>query len=62
MLDSLMEKEADIFLQENPTPLSVYEIDVVKEVEPYHYFADADAVIVELDKVIKALERELAVS
>jgi hypothetical protein len=35
MLEGLTEEEADTFLQENPTLVPLYEIDVVKEAEPY---------------------------
>jgi hypothetical protein len=35
MLEGLMEEEADIFLQENPTLVSLFEIDVVKEAESF---------------------------
>jgi hypothetical protein len=44
MLEGLTEEEANTFLQENPTPIFVYEIGVMKEVEPYQYFVDAAAV------------------
>jgi hypothetical protein len=46
MLEGLMEEEADIFLQENPTLVSLYEIDGVREAEPFQYSADAKAVVV----------------
>jgi predicted RecB family endonuclease len=62
MLEGLMEEEADVFLQENPTLVSLYEIDVVKEEEPFQYSADAEATVVKLDKVREALEWVLAVS
>jgi hypothetical protein len=35
MLEGLTEEEADFFLQKNWTLVSLYEIDVVKEVETY---------------------------
>jgi hypothetical protein len=35
MLEGLREEEADTFLQENPTLEPLYEINVVKEAEPY---------------------------
>jgi hypothetical protein len=35
MLEGLTEEEADPFLQENPTLVPLYEIDVIKEAEPY---------------------------
>jgi hypothetical protein len=60
ILEGLMEEEADTFLQENPTLVPLYEIDVVKEAEPYQY--SADAAVVELDRAREALERELVVS
>jgi hypothetical protein len=60
MLEGLMEEEADTFLQENPTLMPVYEIDVIKEVEPYQY--SDEAAVVELGRAREALERELAVS
>jgi hypothetical protein len=60
MLDGLTEKEADTFLLENPTLVPLYEIDVVKEVEPYQYLDEA--AVVEVGRAREALERELAVS
>jgi hypothetical protein len=60
MLEGLTEEEADIFLQENPTIVPLYEIDVVKEAEPYQLTEEAS--IVELGRAREALERELAVS
>jgi hypothetical protein len=35
MREGLTEEEADTFLHENPTLVHPYEIDVVKEAEPY---------------------------
>jgi hypothetical protein len=35
MLEGLTEEEADTFLQENPTLVPLYEIDVIKEAKPY---------------------------
>jgi hypothetical protein len=35
MLEGLTDEEVDTFLQENPTLVPLYEIDVVKEAEPY---------------------------
>jgi hypothetical protein len=60
MLEGLTEEEADTFLQENPTLVPLYEIDVVKEEEPYQL--TEEVAIVELGKARAALERELAVS
>jgi hypothetical protein len=60
MLEGLTEEEADTFLQENPTLVPLYEIDVVKEAEPYQF--TEEAAIVELARAREALERELAVS
>jgi hypothetical protein len=60
MLEGLTEEEADTFLQENPTLVPLYEIDVVKEAEPYQW--TEQAAIVELGRAREALERELAVS
>jgi hypothetical protein len=60
MLEGLTEEEADTFLQENPTLVPLYEIDVVKEAEPYQLMKEA--AIVELGRAREALERELAVS
>jgi hypothetical protein len=60
MLEGLTEEEADTFLQENPTVVPLYEIDVVKEAKPYQI--SDEATIVELGRVKEALERELAVS
>jgi hypothetical protein len=60
MLEGLTEEEADTFLQENPTIVPLYEIDVVKEAEPYQL--TEEAAIVELGRAREALERELAVS
>jgi hypothetical protein len=48
------------FLQENPTLVPLYEIDVVKELKPYQISDEAG--IVELCRAREALERELAVS
>jgi hypothetical protein len=62
MLEGLTEEEADVFLQENPTLVSLYEIDMVKEAAPFQYSADAEAAVVELGRVKEALGRELAVS
>jgi hypothetical protein len=59
-LEGLTEEEADTFLQENPTLVPLYEIDVVKEAEPYQL--TEEAAIVELGRAREALERELAVS
>jgi hypothetical protein len=60
MLEGLIEEEADTFLQENPTLVPLYEIDIVKEAEPYQI--SEEAAIVELGRAREALERELAVS
>jgi hypothetical protein len=60
MLEGLTEEEADNFLQENPTLVPLYEIDVIKEAEPYQN--SEEAAIVELGREREALERELAVS
>jgi hypothetical protein len=60
MLEGLTEEEADTFLQENPTLVPLYEINVVKEAE--HYQLTEEAVIVELGREREALERELPVS
>jgi hypothetical protein len=54
------EEEADTFLQENPSLVPLYEIDVVKEAEPYQL--TEEAALVELGRAREALERELAVS
>jgi hypothetical protein len=59
MLEDFTEEEADTFLQENPTLVLLYEIDVIKEVEPYQL--TEEAAIVELGRAREALERELAV-
>jgi hypothetical protein len=40
MLEGLTEEEADTFLQENPTIVPLYEIDVVQEAEPYQLLRD----------------------
>jgi hypothetical protein len=60
MLEALTEEEADTFLQENPTLVPLYEIDAVKEAEPYQI--SDEAVIVELGWAREALEWQLAVS
>jgi hypothetical protein len=60
MLEGLTEEEADTFLQENPTQVPLYEIDVVKEAASYQI--SDEAAIVELGRAREALERELAVS
>jgi hypothetical protein len=60
MLEGLTEEEANTFLHENSTLVPLYEIDVVKEAEPYQY--SNEAVFVELGKAREALQRELAVS
>jgi hypothetical protein len=60
MLEGLTEEEADTFLQENPTLVPLYEIDVVKEAEPYQI--TDEAAIVELCRAREGFERELAVS
>jgi hypothetical protein len=44
MLEGLTKEEADTFLQENPTLVPLYEIDVVKEAESYQYSAEAAVV------------------
>jgi hypothetical protein len=62
MLEVLKKEEVETYLQENPTLVSLYEIDVVKEVGPYQQLADTDATIVELERGREALECELAVS
>jgi hypothetical protein len=59
MMEGLTEEEADTFLQENPTLVPLYEIDVIKEAEPYQI--SDEAAIVELGRAREALERELAV-
>jgi Asp-tRNA(Asn)/Glu-tRNA(Gln) amidotransferase B subunit len=59
MLEGLTKEEADTFLQENPTLMSLYEID---EAEPYQYAADADAVVVELGRAREAFEQDFVVS
>jgi hypothetical protein len=53
MLEGLTEEEADTFLQENPTLVPLYEIDVVKEAEPYQI--SDEAAIVELGWAREAL-------
>jgi hypothetical protein len=60
MLEGLTEEEADTFLQENPTLVPLYEMDVVKEAESYQL--SEEAAIVELGRAREALEQELAVS
>jgi hypothetical protein len=55
MLEGLTEEDADTFLQENPTLVALYEIDVVKEAEPYQL--TEEAAIVELRRAREALER-----
>jgi hypothetical protein len=60
MLEGLTEEEVDTFLQENPTMLPLYEIDVVKEAEPYQI--SYEAAIVKLGRAMETLERELVVS
>jgi hypothetical protein len=35
MLEGLMEEKSVVFLQENPTQVSLYNINVVKEAEPF---------------------------
>jgi hypothetical protein len=62
MLEGLTEEEANTFLQENPTLVPLYEIDVVKKVESYQYSTDANEAVIELGRAREALERELAVS
>jgi hypothetical protein len=62
ILEGLTEEKADVFLQENPTLVSLYEIDMVKEAGPFQYFADAEAAVVKLGKAREALEQELVVS
>jgi hypothetical protein len=59
MLEGLTEEEADTFLQENPTLVPLYKIDVV-EAKPYQL--TEEAAIVELGRAREALERESAVS
>jgi hypothetical protein len=59
MLEGLTEEEADTFLQENPTLVALYKIDIVKEAEPYQ--TSKEVAIVELGRAREALERELAV-
>jgi hypothetical protein len=51
MLEGLTEEEADTFLQENLTLVPLYEIDVVKEAEPYQL--SKEAAIVELAELGK---------
>jgi hypothetical protein len=58
MLEGLTEEEADTFLQGNPTLVPPYEIDVIKEADPYQL--TEEAAIVELGRAREALERELA--
>jgi hypothetical protein len=41
MLEGLTKEEADTFLQEIPTLMPLYEIDVVKEAEPYQLMEEA---------------------
>jgi hypothetical protein len=60
MLEGLTEEEADTVLHENPTLVPLYKIDVVKEAEPYQYFADA--AVIKLGRAREALEQEVAVS
>jgi hypothetical protein len=60
MLEGLMEEEADTFLQENLTLVPLYEINIVKEAEPYQI--SDEAAIIELNRAREALEWELAVS
>jgi hypothetical protein len=60
MLEGFTEEEADTFLLENPTLVPLYEIDVVKEAEPYELMEEAATV--ELGRAREALERELVVS
>jgi hypothetical protein len=57
ILEGLTAEEAHIFLQENPTLVSLDEINVVKEAEPCEYSADVDATVVEVDRAREDLER-----
>jgi hypothetical protein len=54
MLEGLTEEEIDTFLQENPTLVPLYEIDVVKQAEPYQY--SANATVVKLGRAREDLE------
>jgi hypothetical protein len=60
MLEGLTEEEAETFLQENPTLVLLYEIDVVKEAAPYQI--SDEAAVIELGMAKEALELELAMS
>jgi hypothetical protein len=60
MLKGLKEEEADTFIQENPTLVPLYEIYVIKEMEPYQNLEEV--VIIELGRAREALERESAMS
>jgi hypothetical protein len=50
MLAGLTEEEAETFLLENPTLVPLYEIDVVKEAEPYQY--SEEAAVIELGRAM----------
>jgi hypothetical protein len=62
MLEGLTEEEATTYFFENPTIVPLYEIDVVKEAEPYEARVDTDKGVIELGRAREALEKELAVS
>jgi hypothetical protein len=62
MLEGLMEEEATTYFSENPTIVPLYEIDIIKEAEPYQVGDDTEEGVIELGRVREALERELAVS
>jgi hypothetical protein len=61
MLEGLMEEEATTYFSDNLTIVPLYEIDIVKEAEPYQVGTDTDEGIIELGRAREALEREMVV-
>jgi hypothetical protein len=62
MLEGLTEEEATTYFSENPAIVPLYEIDIIKEAEPYYIGDDTGEGIIELGRAREALEKELAVS
>jgi hypothetical protein len=62
MQEGLTEEEEMAYFSENPAIVPLYELDVIKETEPYHIGDDTEEGVMELGQVREALEKEPAVS
>jgi hypothetical protein len=56
MLEGLTEEEATSYFSENPTIVPLYEIDIIKEAEPYQVGDDTEEGVIELGRAREALD------